>query len=206
VGLVVGSTALFTLRARPEQAQAVTGPGAAFVLMGAWMSCFHFMFYDVLLTAFPVLLLCTRPDRFVRPSFLVFVPARGWWCGLEWLPRPFRLSRQRAGEGQLAYHQPRRPTGYPPPVPLLRGCRSVWVVNDVVLSLIVVVVATLQVFPYFGQGVNNNAQPWDTYCLLALWAWCGWTWLRTPGAEKAVHPVAPAALGKGSAAVASIPA
>ena len=37
------------------------GPGAAFVLLGAFFSCYHFMYYDVLLTLLPVALLFTRP-------------------------------------------------------------------------------------------------------------------------------------------------
>src|SRR5262245_7781572 len=37
----------------------VEGPGAAFVLLGAWLTCFHFMYYDSLLAALPVFLIFT---------------------------------------------------------------------------------------------------------------------------------------------------
>ena len=36
----------------------------AFVLLGAWLSCYHFMYYDVLLAALPIFLLkLFFPDR-----------------------------------------------------------------------------------------------------------------------------------------------
>jgi arabinofuranan 3-O-arabinosyltransferase len=43
------------------------GPGAAFVLLGAWLLCFHFMYYDVLLAALPVFLLFLEPRRWLEP-------------------------------------------------------------------------------------------------------------------------------------------
>jgi hypothetical protein len=35
--------------------------------------------------------------------------------------------------------------------------------------------------------VTPDADPWDTYCLILLWLWCGWLWVRTrPGATVQV--------------------
>src|SRR5262249_39194705 len=48
----------------------VVGAGAAFILLGAWLCCYHFMYYDVLLAAFPVLLLFTEPRRYLEPIVL----------------------------------------------------------------------------------------------------------------------------------------
>jgi hypothetical protein len=49
--------------------RADAGPAAAFLLFGAWLSGFHFMYYDTLLTALPLLLLFIRPmDRKVVPA------------------------------------------------------------------------------------------------------------------------------------------
>jgi hypothetical protein len=31
-----------------------------------------------------------------------------------------------------------------------------------------------------------HSPPFDTFCLLALWAWCGWQWLRKPISPTAV--------------------
>jgi hypothetical protein len=54
---------------RWRQARAVTGAPAAFLLLGAYMCCFHFMYYDVLLSALPVFLLFTEPWRYVEKRF-----------------------------------------------------------------------------------------------------------------------------------------
>jgi arabinofuranan 3-O-arabinosyltransferase len=63
LGGVVGLTAGLAVLRR-EQARAVTGPAACFLLLGAWLSCFHFMHYDVLLAALPVLALLAEPARY----------------------------------------------------------------------------------------------------------------------------------------------
>jgi hypothetical protein len=46
------------------------GPSAAFVQLGAWLTCYHFMYYDVLLAALPVLLLFTEPRRYLEPIYV----------------------------------------------------------------------------------------------------------------------------------------
>jgi hypothetical protein len=48
----------------------IVGPGAAFVLLGAWLCCYHFMYYDVMLAALPVLLLFSEPRRYLEPILL----------------------------------------------------------------------------------------------------------------------------------------
>jgi hypothetical protein len=58
---------------RPRALRADDGPGPAFVLLGAWLGCFHFMYYDSFLAALPMLLLFTpRAGRKVVP-FIVLV-------------------------------------------------------------------------------------------------------------------------------------
>jgi hypothetical protein len=52
---------------RYERPAPVEGPGASFVLLGAWLTCFHFMYYDVLLAALPMLLLFTQPRQYLDP-------------------------------------------------------------------------------------------------------------------------------------------
>jgi hypothetical protein len=53
------------------------GVGPAFVLLGAWMSCFHFMYYDTLLAALPVSLLFTDPARLLELHYLWLGRLRG---------------------------------------------------------------------------------------------------------------------------------
>jgi hypothetical protein len=99
----------------------LAGPGAAFVLLGAWLSCYHFMYYDVLLAGLPMCLL--------------FVPPRG-------VPRARR------------------------------------VVDKFPYTLLAILIP----LPFLSVLLDptHHYPPGDTFCLLALWAWCGWKWLRTP--------------------------
>jgi hypothetical protein len=121
---VVGATVAVALVRRRRPA-AVAGPAAAFLLLGAWLSCYHFMYYDVLLAALPVCLLFTDPWRYLD----------------------FRCFRRWAWNAV-------------PPVAL-------------VLTI---------VFPYLCIWLDptHHYPPMDLFTLLALWAWCGWTWLRHP--------------------------
>jgi hypothetical protein len=105
---VTTATVLVALRHRREPAP-VDGPGAAFVLLGAYFSCFHFIFYDALVAALPVLLLFSR---------------RPW---------------------------PRVPAA-------------------ILAAVIGLVYLTNALDP------TCKGPPWDTYGLLLIWAWCGWTW------------------------------
>src|SRR5439155_25929114 len=70
---VVGATAAVALARRREVRQA-DGYGAAFVGIGAWVSCLHFIYYDVTLAALSVALLLTDPRRFLRPVVLAAAP------------------------------------------------------------------------------------------------------------------------------------
>lgn len=52
---------------RWRRAMPADGPAAAFMLLGAWLTCYHFMYYDVLLAALPVWLLFTDPRPYLHP-------------------------------------------------------------------------------------------------------------------------------------------
>jgi hypothetical protein len=56
-------TVAAAIRRGPRAARVTSGPQAAFVLLGAWMACYHFMYYDVLLAYLPCCLLYTEPRR-----------------------------------------------------------------------------------------------------------------------------------------------
>lgn len=58
-----------TLRLR-QGARQTEGPAPAFVLLGAWLCCYHFIYYDTLLAALPVALLFLDPRCYLRPSLL----------------------------------------------------------------------------------------------------------------------------------------
>jgi hypothetical protein len=31
------------------------------------------------------------------------------------------------------------------------------------------------------SAVYTGGYPWDTYCLIVLWLWCGWQWMKHNG-------------------------
>jgi hypothetical protein len=134
-------TALVALDMRRQPAP-LDGPGAAFVLLGAYFSCYHFMYYDVLLSVLPLTLLFTRPRWYLER-----MEARRWW----------------------------------PPFPLV--------------ALLVLLLA-----PPIAVGIErwqhvqptHRYPPYDTFALLALWAWCGWQWRFSAGQEVgSMRPMSP---------------
>jgi len=169
LGGVLGTTVLLALLRR-HQVRAVTGPPAAFLLLGAWLSCFHFMYYDVLLAALPVLLLFTEPWRYLVP---VFLPR-----GRRQDPPP------GAGGGPGSELLAALP--YPPAAwPVGSGRRHVWVLNRAVPTLVVALLVA-------HVPVEAEILPWDTLCLMVLWLWCGWVVWRMPAGHEAGQPSAAA--------------
>ncbi len=174
---------------RSRQARAVTGPPAAFLLLGAWLSCYHFMYYDVLLTALPVLLLFTEPARYLEPICLVVTPLAG----------------RDLGARLRGYYGPQLAHGVLPQPPLLQTRYvNVWVFNRMVPTLAVLLLLTQPLAPVLGLG-SYYGPPWDTFVLMALWLWCGGLWLlgepepaeaakeEVPAGERAA--LAPSAVG-----------
>jgi hypothetical protein len=148
---------------RRRAVRSATGPGPAFVLLGAWLSCYHFMYYDVLLAALPLCLLFTEPARYLRLTF---------W------PRP----REPLSPALLAYYRPTLADLTPPPVPLLASGRTPrWVRNPLPPTLLALLIGLSYAGPILDP--TWHFPPWDTFCLLALWAWCAARVLRaeTPG-------------------------
>jgi hypothetical protein len=149
--LVLAATVTLALR-RWRQAQAVTGPAAAFLLLGAWLCCFHFMYYDVLLAAFPVCLLFVDARRDLGPTRVVGGP----------LPVLQKIT--------------------PPGSLLWRFYRQAWGWNRLGPTLLVLLLLTQPLRTWLQGGPLD--QPWDTFCLLALWLWCGRLWLLRGNGEQ----------------------
>jgi hypothetical protein len=138
--LTVAALTVFVALWRWRRPAGFSGIPAAFLLLGAWLSCYHFIYYDVLLAALPVYLLLAEPRL---------------WNGLLTLPQPERLCNA---------------------TPL------------VLLALFFLVPHTADGIDYLvtnGKPIFHSP-PFDTFCLLALWAWCGWRWLREPVSPTAV--------------------
>jgi hypothetical protein len=164
VALVLEPTIILSILRRKE-AQAIDGPIAAFLLLSGWFLCFHFMFYDELLTALPVFLLLINTAPYMEQKFLVFA---------------------RGNEGKS-----------PTPNTSI-GPANVTVLNNLILTLIVFMILTDDVIPALAVTVSVSAKelksvpipqpmmfttaiagtPWFTFCALALWARCGWLWVK----------------------------
>jgi len=146
---------------RRKQSAAPDGPPAAFLFLGAWMCCFHFMYYDALLGALGLFLLFTEPRRYLSPLLVVLGPLRN----------------DVAGRTVVAYHQPAVPEALPPPVPLELGPRAVWTLNRMAPTAWLLLLLIHYVFPLLNWG-SHWGTPWDTFTLGGVWAWSGWQWLR----------------------------
>jgi hypothetical protein len=146
---------------RRRQATAPDGPPAAFLFLGAWMCCYHFMYYDVLLGALGLFLLFTEPRRYLAPLLVALAPLRN----------------RVAGRAVVAYHRPWLPEMLPPAVSVELAPRAVWALNRMAPTAYLLLLATNYLFPSLGLG-SHWGTPWDTFILMGVWAWCGWQWLR----------------------------
>jgi hypothetical protein len=191
--LVVLETSVRLIILRKEQARAVTGPPAAFLFLFAWMMCFHFMYYDVLLAALPIFLLLTEPRRYLQPTLLAIRP----------------VSEEQVGGEGAGYYGARLPQGYPQPVPLRQaGYGQIWTLNSLILTIIAILLFIEHSLHFLGVSASVQANflqnwpileswpihqpmpfsgdwkgtPWETFCLMVLWLYCGWLWMRTPRA------------------------
>jgi len=246
-GACLGGTFLLAWL-RPRQATATIGIPAGFLLLGAWLACFHFMYYDVLLTALPLVVLLAEPKKLLEPLCVAVLPLAaqpgpvpfptyyGPWpadeeppqlpaqqplpgqvwvlnrmvpnvllallliehgfghIGLNgtaiWWPRPLEITTTHDGNKHaLVGVQPR--TG-----PLTTARDSA---GNVVLNLPLRDRVALQdedgegfVYRQVGQpatlrlttSLYDDGQPWDTFCLLFLWGWCGFLWLLQPPPQQ----------------------
>jgi hypothetical protein len=169
-------TVRFTLL-RGKHGRADRGPMAAFLLLGSWLCCYHFMYYDVLLTALPVYLLL-EAGRFFRPRLLVYREAADAVSQLD----------------VAGYYEPRWADSYPLGLQRPEQPAPVFVLSSMTLSLISIFAVTDWFFPGLGISVSVSAgglsstivpmplkfstsvmgTPWNLFCLLALWLWTGW--------------------------------
>jgi hypothetical protein len=158
---VVGLTAAIVLlslldRYRRRQVLAFTGPGPAFLLLGGYFACFHFMYYDTTVAVLPVALLFTEPRKYLEPMFLVWRPVTP-------------VDRE--------YYRPTMDNLAPPELPLESGWRPRWVVNPLPPVLLLLLLGSTPLFIKVWTDVDPEHSyffpPVDTFSLLLIWAWCG---------------------------------
>jgi hypothetical protein len=124
----------------------VDGPPAAFVMLGAWLCCFHFMHYDVFLAALPIMLLFTEPRRYLEPVSGPILP----------------IGAKKLDAGFLAAN--------PPGTSLEGGQANIWLLNRMAPTLLVLFMLSHWLLPM----LLGSSIPWDTICLIGFWFWCGW--------------------------------
>jgi hypothetical protein len=170
--VVVLTTAAVALSRREAVIQPV-GYGAGFIALGAYASCFHFIYYDSLVCMFPLTLLLSDTRRFISPVLLVVSAGPSRWAGY-FGPRPIGI--------------------LPTPANMTAGAAAVAVLNSFVLTAFALLLVIEQSFStlnieakvHVGMispestfpnplriSTGQAGTPWDTFVLLGLWAYCG---------------------------------
>ena len=159
------------------------GIGAAFLLLGAWLCCYRFMYYDVLLTALPMLVLLADIRRWFSSQHYTLVPAASS-SSLSPSPEPLE-SKTPSGAMPATFRV------YVSSFPLtILGL--LYVVENILMGL------NLQATFAWGYSAfvithsdgttalrtpqlttaTGIRYPWDTVLLYLLWLWCGVQLLR----------------------------
>jgi len=156
--------------------QADDGPAAMFVLLGAWLSCFHFMYYDTFVAALPVLLLFTRFGFDSRE-------------GHRLSPRPIKDvfsvgPREDIGTAEEARLQI-PPYGITerisPGLSFVRSFPPILLSRLFIVPFVALVLLDSSHYIAAWLDPSYKFPPVDTYLLLLLWTWGGWCVLRSEG-------------------------
>ncbi len=151
-----------------RKAQTTKGPIPAFILLGAWLCCFHFMYYDVLLTLLPLTVLLTDTECWLGLSLV----------RLRWTWRLDRLvvPEYEAGPVAIDYCRPRLATSFPQrPTAPVGAAPLFWTVNSIPLTLIILIYLQYPIeYAWFHWEHRSIAGvPLDTYSIIGIWLWCG---------------------------------
>jgi arabinofuranan 3-O-arabinosyltransferase len=178
-GIVFVSTVLI-YRLRADRTKRV-GLGPAYLFLGAWLTCYRFMYYDVLLSLVGVACLCAEPWRLLNSRvFGLHFARQSLQTGTD--IRPTLAAVQPLGPRLLGYMNSF-------PLTLIIG---LFVLDNLLTRL--QIEATIGVLawgttsaapdgsvirssPRFAADSSIN-YPWDTLLILLLWGWCGWRLVR----------------------------
>jgi hypothetical protein len=146
---VVGTTAAIAFLRR-DLMNRDDGAAPTFVGLGAWLSCFHFIYYDALLAAFPVALLFSDTRHYMQPVRLDVV---GDDVATD-RPRTLRLLNS-----------------------FVLNCLALLALYEQALMHLkidfAITAATELGLRPIQFSTRQAGTPWDTFGLLALWAYCG---------------------------------
>ncbi|MDB5313887.1 MAG: hypothetical protein JWO38_8089 [Gemmataceae bacterium] len=173
-GVVFGTTVL-VYRVWANRRKPI-GLGAGFLFLGAFLTCYRFMYYDVLLSLVGVVCLLAEPGRFFRTR--VF--------GVDLTPQVPMPARSLDRPAAAADPFGPKLVGYVSSVPLTL-LAGLYLVENVLTGLAVEATvgvigwghpttaadgATAMTTPRM-HADTSIAYPWDTVLVIALWAWCG---------------------------------
>jgi hypothetical protein len=180
----VFATTVLIYRLRADRTKTV-GLGVAFLFLGAWLTCYRFMYYDALLSLMGVVCLAAEPWRLLRTRTFVFT-----------------------GPDEAPVHGPRS-SGFVNSFPLTI------ILGLYILDNWLTGVALEATFGALGWGsVSTNAAgatvmstprihadtsinyPWDTALVILLWLWCGWRLLRGDERQYRSHSVSSVPMSK----------
>jgi hypothetical protein len=171
----------------------LTGAAPAFVLLGAYFSCYHFIYYDVLASALPLTLLFVNPRRYWLaeswhgpfPDLNVTVPSPR---PSPRLPPGTRNTSVTSAIEMTSYQStPTSPEldklevglGIPPLLLFVRrgkvsalALRSEWWWFLIPPVVLLVLLSPRIAFLLWDHDITS--QPWDAFFLLVLWLWSGW--------------------------------
>lgn len=208
IWLIIVETTVRLSQWLPAIRGAATGPGAALILLGAWLACLHFMYYDVLLSFVAFVAILDPPARLWRPRFLVL------------------HSETDSSPPDPEYFAPKFAKRYPG-----TAARRTFVANSVVIYFGVLLLLVQFTLPWLDLTISirgrhirplppttasgtiqgeadgeaatapaavevttqTKGPPWDTACLIILWAYCGvaavvGAWGRREGAQEEFQP------------------
>jgi hypothetical protein len=186
---VFGTTVLiYLLRGNRKQA---TGVSTGFLFLGAYLSCFHFMYYDVLLSAAALAVLFANPKHLLRTqTFAVETTAE---------EPTFPTSRELPSPATQQKPIAARMFGYVNSLPLTLVVALFFVEHslsglEIEATVGVRYFATLTTegsadlkVPQL-SGNTGVHYPLDTFLLIAMWAWCGWRLVRRGDSPGATSP------------------
>jgi len=184
---VVFSATVLIYRFRADRRKCV-GLGAAFLFLGAWLTCYRFMYYDVLLSIMGVACLAAEPWRLFQSRPFTFA-ANQSLPGAEPL-----ASTQRFGPRRVGYVN-----SLPLTVLLLLYLHDNWFVRLAMEATFGVQSWSSDVTAPDGSMktvlprihfTSSIYYAWDTALVLVLWVWCGWRLLLgdEPRAERSAPP------------------
>ncbi len=179
--MILGTTAAIYLRFGDRRR--TTGVGVAFLFFGAYLTCYRFMYYDVLLAAVGCAVLLADPARYLRTR--VF--------GLALVPQAAPGTAQRELTAPVSHVN-------------LLGPRSMGYICSAPFTLFVLLLCyenmvsgmdlkSTVAFGYFAKvttasgGATGHSipklqldtgveYPWETALVFLLWLWCEWALLR----------------------------